>query len=131
MKYLLDTHIILWSVTQPERLTREVADILRDARHELWCSPISAWEILILAEKQRIRLLGEPRQSLRKIMGDLGLIEAPLTVEVAIRSRLLDLSHQDPADRFIAATAIVYGLTLITADERLLASTEIPLLPNT
>lgn len=130
MKYLLDTHIILWSVMQPERLTQKVAGILQDTRHELWCSPISVREILILAEKRRIRLVGEPRQSLRKIMVDLSLIEAPLTIEVAIRSRLLNLSYQDPADRFIAATAIVYGLTLITADERLLAFEGIPLLPN-
>ena len=130
MKYLLDTHMLLWIAMQPEKLTPEVANILKDKRHELWFSPISAWEILVLAEKQRIRLFSEPRQFLRTIIADLDLIEAPLTLEVAMQSRIVSLSHQDPADRFIAATAIVYGLTLITADERLLASTEIPLLPN-
>ena len=50
------------------------------------------------------------------------LREAPLTREVASASRSLDLPHEDPADRFIAATAMVYDLTLVTADERLWAS---------
>ena len=130
MKYLLDTHILLWSAMQPEKLTQEVAKILKDKHHELWFSPISVWEILVLAEKQRIRLIDAPRQFIRKMIDDLALIEAPLTFDVALQSRIVTLSHQDPADRFIAATAIVYDLTLITADERLLASTEIPLLAN-
>ena len=47
-------------------------------------------------------------------------IEAPLTHAVAIRSRQLVLPHQDPSDRFIAATAVEYGLTLMTADHLLL-----------
>jgi PIN domain nuclease of toxin-antitoxin system len=51
--------------------------------------------------------------------------EAPLTHAAAIRSRLLTLPHQDPADRFIAATAIEYNLTLMTADGNLLRSAEL------
>jgi PIN domain nuclease of toxin-antitoxin system len=46
--------------------------------------------------------------------------DAPLSREVAIRSRTVRLEHEDPADRFLAATADVYGLTLVTADERVL-----------
>lgn len=45
--------------------------------------------------------------------------EAPLTHAVALRSRQINLPHQDPADRFIAATALEYGLTLMTADQHL------------
>ena len=56
--------------------------------------------------------------------------EAPLTHEIALVSRQLALSHQDPADRFIVATARVMGLTLVTADERLLQSTEYAVLAN-
>jgi PIN domain nuclease of toxin-antitoxin system len=51
-------------------------------------------------------------------------------LEIAIRSRLVDLPHQDPADRFIAATAIIYGLTLVTADGQILSSKTLSLLPN-
>jgi PIN domain nuclease of toxin-antitoxin system len=50
--------------------------------------------------------------------------------EVAIRSRTLSLPHQDPADRFLAASAVVYDLTLVTADERLMESDEYAVLRN-
>jgi len=50
--------------------------------------------------------------------------------EIAIQSRILDLIHQDPADRFLAATSIVYVLTLVTADRRLMTSTRFSILPN-
>ena len=56
--------------------------------------------------------------------------EATVTNDVAIMSRQLTLSHQDPADRFLAATARVMGLTLVTADERLLGSTEYDVMAN-
>jgi PIN domain nuclease of toxin-antitoxin system len=56
--------------------------------------------------------------------------EAPLTHEVALRTRAIDLPHRDPADRFLAATASVYGLTLVTGDERLLGSTAFAVLAN-
>ena len=57
--------------------------------------------------------------------------EAPLTHDIAVMSRQLALSHQDPADRFLAATALVMGLTLVTADKRLLQSTLYAELANT
>ncbi len=56
--------------------------------------------------------------------------EAPVNIEVALGSRKLNLPHEDPADRFIAATALVFGLTLVTADGHLLDLKEISLLPN-
>lgn len=56
------------------------------------------------------------------------LREAPLTIAIAIRSRLLDLPHQDPADRFLAATALVEELILVTADHRLLDHDAVPTL---
>ena len=58
------------------------------------------------------------------------LRDAPLTRDVAIESRRLSLGHQDPADRFIAATARVYELTLVTADERLLGVEGLAVLAN-
>ena len=56
--------------------------------------------------------------------------EAPLTIDVALASRSVDVEHQDPADRFIVATAAVHGLTLVTADARLLRCRGIEVLPN-
>ncbi len=60
----------------------------------------------------------------------LNIREAPLTFEVALAVSSLHLPHNDPADGFIAATARVFGLTLVTADEQLAALTDIAVLPN-
>lgn len=123
LRLLLDTHVWLWSRLAPERLAGRHARELADARNELWLSPISVWETLLLAERGRLELAGEPAAWIRRALESVPLREAALTREVALASRALDLPHQDPADRFIAASAAVHELTLVTADERLLGST--------
>ena len=130
MKLLLDTHILLWGLLDPSKLSRRVAIELESAENELWLSPISAWEVLVLVDKGRIALDAEPQAWLRRVAKALALKEAPLTHEVALRSRLVDVPHQDPADRFLAATAVVYGLTLVTADVRLIESRGFSVLAN-
>jgi PIN domain nuclease of toxin-antitoxin system len=120
MKLLLDTHILLWSLLGPERLPGPVAHALTAEGNELWLSPITSWECLVLAHKGRIRLEPDPERWLRRQLAHLGPTEAPITHEVAIRSRALDIGYEDPADRFLAATAQVYDLTLVTVDERLI-----------
>jgi len=130
VKLLLDTHILLWSLLEPSKLTDVVAKELESQANELWISPISTWEIMILVEKRRVILDVYPEAWLREVFKTIPFKEAPINHEVAIRSRTLVLSHQDPADRFLAATAVVYDLTLVTADERLIESDEYTVLAN-
>ena len=126
MKLLLDTHVFLWSLLEPERLPENVTKELEDRDNEIWLSPISTWETIVLAEKGRIELIGDtPEAWLRKAFERAPIREAVLGHEIAIQSRSLDLPQQDPADRFIAATALVYNLVLVTADERLLSCGQI------
>ena len=120
LKLLLDTHIILWSMSDPDRLPHRVIHELRDDENELWFSSISVWEILLLSEKNRIILHGDRIKAVRDIFLRVPFREAPLNREVAIQSRLVALPHQDPADRFLVATALVYDLTLVTADKRII-----------
>ena len=54
MRLLLDTHIWLWSLLEPRKLNRRVVKQLKNEDNELWLSPISIWEILILCEKKRL-----------------------------------------------------------------------------
>lgn len=129
MKLLLDTHVILWCVAEPEKLPGEVAEELESEANELWFSPISVWEILLLAEKGRVLLGNDNEKGVRKIFQHLPLREAVINMEVAIQSRYVDLAHQDPADRFLAATAMVYDLTLVTADRRLIDTRDFQVLP--
>ena len=122
MNLLLDTHIWLWSHADPERLTKRVAAALADESNEMWLSPISIWEFLLLAERGRVRVKDgtAPPDWVEAALSRAPIHEAPLNREVAVRSRSVRLDHEDPADRFLAATADVYELTLVTADERLL-----------
>ena len=130
MRFLLDTHIWLWSVSDPDLLSQRVARELTDMRNEIWLSPVSVWEILTLARKGRVVLEGEPESWVREALVKAPLREASLNHEVAINSAGLHLPHWDPADRFIAATALVYDLTLVTADQRLLLCRQYATLAN-
>lgn len=125
MDYLLDTHILLWALLEPSKLSSNVIVTLEDPENTLWISPITLWEILILVEKKRIQLDMDPESWIREIIAQVPIKEAPLNHEVAIESRKINLSQQDPADRFIAATAKVYDLILLTADKRLLECSEL------
>lgn len=130
MKLLLDTHIWLWALLEPERLTPAVRTALESADNELWLSPISVWEALVLAERGRLSPSTPVTEWIERMVRAIPRREAPLTHDIAVASRQLTLPHQDPADRFLAATALVLGLTLVTADERLLASTDYAVLAN-
>ncbi len=122
MNLLLDTHIWLWSHAEPERLTKRVAAALAAEGNQLWLSPISIWEFLLLAERSRVRVRdgNGPSGWIEAALSRVPMHDAPLSREVAIRSRSVRLEHEDPADRFLAATADVYELTLVTADDRVL-----------
>ncbi|MGA9528371.1 MAG: type II toxin-antitoxin system VapC family toxin [Terriglobales bacterium] len=127
MRLLLDTHIWLWSLSEPRRLGRRVLAHLKDQNNELWLSPMSTWEALTLHYQGRIRIKEDLPDWLAR--ATTGTREAPLTHEIALVARQLPL-HQDPADRILAATAEVLDLTLVTADERLLGLGTIRTLAN-
>jgi len=130
VKLLLDTHIWLWSLVEPKRLNARVLKELQNPENELWLSPISIWELLVLCEKGRVAFNEEAETWIGKALSAAPLFEALITHEVALRSRRIDLPHKDPADRFLIATAKVFGLTLVTADERLLGTRDIAVLAN-
>lgn len=130
MALLLDTHIWLWGLLEPHRLTEPVKQALTAETTALRLSPISLWETLMLAERGRITLDRDPLGWLDKAMKTTPVMEAPITFDVATASRGIALEHQDPADRFIVATAKVFDLRLVTADLRLLRCPEIKVLPN-
>lgn len=123
LNLLLDTHIWVWSHVDPERLSKRVSTALIERGNQLWLSPISIWEFLLLADRGRIHI-GKmtPHEWVEAALSRVPMHDAPLNREVAIRSRTMHIAHEDPADRFLAATADVYELTLVTADTQLLAA---------
>ncbi len=130
MRLLLDTHIWLWSTLQPERLRSVVGQALEDAENELWLSPISIWETLVLARKGRLELNEPVEPWIESALRRMPHREAPLTHEVARETGNIQLSHRDPADLFLVATARVFDLTLVTADRSLIRSGAVPVLKN-
>jgi PIN domain nuclease of toxin-antitoxin system len=128
LKLLLDTHIWLWSLQNPRLLGKRVLQELKNPDNELWLSPISTWEALTLLAKGRINIPGDLTRWMSRATAPLR--EAPLTHEIALAARLLPIPHPDPADRFLAATAQVLDLTLVTADLTLLGLGNVATLAN-
>jgi PIN domain nuclease of toxin-antitoxin system len=119
---LLDTHALLWLAEAHPQLgdqARHVADEAL-AHDDLGVSAITFWEVAMLHQRGRIQLL-RPVDTWRRLLLDQGLREWPLTGEIGIAATTVVDFHHDPADRFITATALLQGATLVTADDRILA----------
>jgi PIN domain nuclease of toxin-antitoxin system len=106
VKLLLDTHIWLWYALENSQLSDNLRSIIASDATELWLSPISVWEVMLLAEKGRISLQSSPPDWINQSLELLSIREAPLNHQIAVLSRQIDLPHQDPADRFIVATVV-------------------------
>lgn len=120
---LLDTHVLVWSTTEPERLSREARRIMERARRRdgLAISAISLWELALLVSRGRIQSYGPLESSLR--MFSEGVDVRPITTEIAaLAAQFPDDYPRDPVDRIIGATARAEGLTLVTSDENILRS---------
>lgn len=130
MKLLLDTHIWIWSVSEPAKLARSVRQVLAADSTELWLSPVSLWELTLLVEKGRIALSGDYLSWFEEAMRLAPMKEAPLTHAIVSALSSIETPHSDPADRLLAATAATLDIQLVTADKRLLAGRGYPVLPN-
>ncbi len=128
MRLLLDTHIWIWYLLGDERLSVAFQSAIASSANELWLSPISVWEVLVLAEKGKLELNPDAIAWVKKNLRLLDTQEARLTHEIALLSRQLDFKHSDPADRFLAATAVHLDLILVTVDSRLRELTWLPTL---
>ena len=127
MNLLLDTHVWLWRLLEPDRLSPSLDACLGDPDNALHLSPISVWETLVLVRKGRLTLQPDPVSWIDKALQRTPTTTLPLTHAIAIRSEQLDgLDAIDPADRFLVATALEHDLTLATADATLVAYPGLP-----
>jgi len=130
LKLLLDTHIWIWSVLEPHRLSAKVRRAMSSSTNELWLSPISTWELAWLVQKNRIELDTHFEAWLPRALASASFHEALLTHDISATIRDVQLPHRDPADLLLVATARALHLTLVTADERLIAAKQVPTLAN-
>ena len=117
---LLDTHVLVWMSSDPKRVSRKAREAIREAREKtgIGVASITLWELAWLAENRRVVASGSVESFVRETISR--VIVMPMTPEiVALAVRLPDVYPKDPADRLIASTAIVDGIPLVTADERI------------
>jgi PIN domain nuclease of toxin-antitoxin system len=130
MRLLLDSHIWVWSVLERHRLSAPVEAALRAPANEWWISAATFWEVMVLNQKKRMEFDPDVTTWIRVALEGHPVQEAPITREIAILSRTLELGTEDPVDRFLAATAIIHDLTLVTADRHLIDCPAVRTLAN-
>lgn len=119
MRYLLDTHTLLWLDAQPDNLSTQAAHIMAAPTNQLFVSLASIWEIQIKSQLGKLDL----RVSLEEIIQQQQRVNDvtvfPLNVQHVLRLDALPYLHRDPFDRILIAQALVEDLTIITADSRI------------
>ncbi len=118
---VLDTNALVWVTVDDRRLGRKAGALVDKhwAAGKIAVSSIAFWEIGLLEARRRLRLPA-PVREWRKSLLDAGVIELPIDGAVALRSLELSGLPDDPADRFIVATALEHGAAVMTADEKIL-----------
>ena len=129
-RFLLDTHIWLWAATEPHKLTSEVHRLLNSPETDRFLSPISLWELSVLVQKKRFAIKEDFAVWVQRSISDLNLKETFLSWKVAYEMRYILPNHKDPADRFLAATAVAYDLTLVTGDQKMIGVPGLKVLAN-
>lgn len=124
MRILLDTHVLLWALIEPTRLSDEVSAVLTDPDHEVLFSVASVWEISIKAALGRAEFQVSPGAIVESAVAS-GFVERPIVSAAALKVAELPHHHRDPFDRLLVAQAMVEPAVLYTADAQLMAYSEL------
>jgi PIN domain nuclease of toxin-antitoxin system len=117
VRLLLDTHLLLWIISQSRRLSAQARDLIGDPENELSFSTASLWEVAIKYRRGRDDFQVDPRLLRRGLLNN-GYQELAVTGEHAVAVADLPPLHGDPFDRILVAQSIVEGITLLTTDPR-------------
>lgn len=118
MRYLLDSHTLLWALDGSPRLEPKTRAALTDESAEVWFSSASAYELGLQVKLRRLPPFTRP---LQLVAVELGFHELTIDSAHAERAANFPLTHRDPWDRIIAAQAIVEGMTVVTRDREIAA----------
>lgn len=117
MNLLLDTRLLLWAASEPERLSTKARALLLDPANHLVFSAASLWEISIKNGLERPDFNVDPRRLWRMLLVN-GYRELPVNTEHTVAVNELPNLHKDPFDRILIAQARVEGLVLLTVDKK-------------
>jgi PIN domain nuclease of toxin-antitoxin system len=115
VRLLLDTHLLLWVISQSRRLSSQARDLIGDLDNELWFSVASLWEVAIKQGQVRDDFRVDPRLLRRNLLNN-GYNELAVAGEHAVATRELPRLHKDPFDRMLVAQSVVEEITLLTTD---------------
>jgi PIN domain nuclease of toxin-antitoxin system len=115
MKFLLDTHLLLWAASEPRRLSKRARTLINNPETQLLFSAASLWEVAIKRGLGRDDFKLDTRL-LRRGLLDNGYNELPIISDHVVAVDSLPLIHKDPFDRILVAQATVEGVTLLTID---------------
>jgi PIN domain nuclease of toxin-antitoxin system len=116
MKAILDTHAILWWVTNNPQLSQTVRDIISDSSNTLYFSVVSSWEIIIKAKTGKLPLPEPPTQFIQSCLTVNRFVSLPIDLSHILQVDNLPNRHKDPFDRILIAQAQVENIPLITID---------------
>lgn len=117
---LLDTHAWIWWIDNPDKISKKALHAIEKAE-ELGVSVVSCWEVAMLVEKGRLAFGRDVLEWVKKALELPKMKLMDLTPDIAVLStRLPGLLHQDPADRFLVASAKIHSCSLVTKDEKLI-----------
>ena len=117
MKLLADTHVVLWSATEPQRLAGSARTAIEDGANELFVSIVTAWEIAVKQSLGKLDLAEPAEKWLPEVVRRTGFEVAEIGLAAALRVRTLPWHHRDPFDRLLIAQALEDGYTIVTHDE--------------
>lgn len=120
MKYLLDTHLLIWASSDSKQLSRKAREFIENTENALFFSALSIWEIAIKTSLGRADFALNVHQFRRGLL-DAGYEEIPLTSNHALHLQNLPHLHKDPFDRMLVAQATSEGIVLLTADKTIAA----------
>ncbi len=127
---LADTHVVLWLALEPEQISANALHALKEARESqggIAIADISLWEIAVAIKRGKVVLDSDLAEFLRSVEETYRVL--PVTAEIAERGTQFSRAYpRDPADKLIGATALIHGLKLVTRDDVIRASGEVPVL---
>ena len=114
--YSLDTNIVLWLLSEPQKLTRKVLNIIQNPDSELSLSVVTFWELQIKSQLGKLSLPYNLEEMQTELIAQFNVTIHPIRVEYVYQLKNLPLIHRDPFDRMIIAQAIYHHYILISAD---------------